>query len=212
MEAVTLQAKERANTGKGYTRRLRKSGSVPAVVYGKELGSQALEVSAKEVEKLLNTYGGNALVKLQVAGKEHDTLVREVQRHPIRGDVIHVDFQQISLKEKLQTVVPVHLTGEAQGVRDGGILQHGLREVEVECLPTDIPDYIEVDISDLKIGDTITVADLQAGKNVEILSEANSVIATIVAPRMGEEKETEEIGDGEVAVEESPEGAETEEE
>ncbi|WP_366923350.1 50S ribosomal protein L25/general stress protein Ctc [Metallumcola ferriviriculae] len=209
MDVVMLDAKERAKSGKGYARRLRDKGLVPSVVYGKEIDSQTLEISAKEMEKLLSNFGDNALVKLKVGVTEFNTLIREVQRNPVRGDVVHVDFMQISMKDKLQTVAPIHLTGDAEGVKEGGILQHGLRELEVECLPTDIPEYIRADISELKIGDTLTVADLDVQENVEIISDPNSVVATIVAPRMEEEEDTEEAVD-EVGVQGSPE-EETEE-
>lgn len=215
MEAVKLEAQVRANTGKTYARQIRKEGRVPAILYGKEIESKPIEVSAKDLEKLLVTHGVNALVKLQVAGEgeEHATLIREVQRHPVRGDIYHVDFYKISLKDKLHTVVPIQLTGEPEGVRDGGILQYGIKEVEVECLPTNIPEYFEADISGLKIGDTFTVGDLESPEGVEILSEESSIIATVVPPRLGADKakaeETTEDAE-EVSTEESPEEEDTE--
>ncbi|MBZ4688233.1 MAG: large subunit ribosomal protein [Clostridia bacterium] len=192
MEAAQLKAEIRQNTGKGNANKLRKEGFVPAVFYGKEIGSKGIKVKSNELEKLINRYGENALVKLVVeedgAEQEYTTLIREIQRHPIKDEITHVDFNQISMKHKLDTTVAVHLVGEAKGVKDGGILQHGAREIDIRCLPINIPEHVEADISDLGIGDNLTVADLDLGEGIEILSEEDTILATVIAPTLEAEK------------------------
>ncbi len=198
MEAIKLEAKVRAGTGKMYARQMRREGNVPSIVYGADVESTPIEVPEKEVEKFLAQHGDNALIKLVVTGdgetNEYASVIRELQRHPVRGGLYHIDFFQISLKDKLETVVPIHLTGEPIGVKEGGILQYGIREVDVECLPTDIPEYFEVDISELNIGDNSTVADIKTPEGVELLSDAGSVVAMVVAPRMEVEETEDEEG------------------
>ncbi|GAW91661.1 50S ribosomal protein L25/general stress protein Ctc [Calderihabitans maritimus] len=198
MEAVQLEAKIREGKGKGFAKRLRRAKFIPAVLYGKKIGNIPIQVGERDMEKLLSDFGRSVLVKLKVndgdQSGEYDTLIREIQRHPLRGDLLHVDFYQISLQEKLEVEVPIHLVGEAVGVSKGGILQHGISELEIRCLPTQIPEAIEVDVSNLDIGDSLSVADLKLDDDIEILSEPDSIIATVVAPRLEteEDKEAEE--------------------
>lgn len=196
MEAVQLEAQLRKKTGKGEARRLRAQGLLPCVLYGKEVENRALQVSAKELDKIIREAGENTLIKLVVTGdgvsNEYTTILREVQRHPLKGTLTHADFYRISLTEKLETVVPIQLVGQAQGVAHGGILQHGVREVEIKCLPTEIPEALEVDVTGLGIGDNLTVGEITPPAGVEIISDLDTIVATVVAPRLEEEAAPEE--------------------
>lgn len=130
------------------------------------MGNLPLAVPRKELERVLDREGGSALLKVIIGGqgqaREFTAMVREVQRHPIKGEIIHIDFHQISLDEEIRATVPIVLEGEARGVRNGGILQYGLREVEVEALPADLPETLTIDISDLDVGEHLSVADIKA--------------------------------------------------
>jgi len=187
MEALELQAQVREEKGKGYARKLRREGLLPCVLYGSEIDSIPLTVKTAELDRVIREGGPNALIKVKVDGKEYITIVREVQNHPVTKDYLHADLQRISLKEKLQTLVPLQFVGESPGVEQGGVLQHLLREVEVECLPTEIPEFVEVDISNLGFGESLTVADLSAGPGVDIITDPETLVVSIVAPETEEE-------------------------
>ncbi len=217
MEAVKLRAEIREDIGKAAARRIRREGFIPAVLYGREVGNVSMKVRVKDVEKIFDNAADRGLIKilLQENGKkeEYITLIREVQRDPVKRNLLHVDFYQISLKEKFQTQIPVHLVGEAPGVREGGVLQYGARFIEVECRLADLPEVINVDISKLGLGDKITVADLPETPGVEFLSEPETLLASVVVPRMVTEveEEAEEVP-GEGTEEEQTEASEEKEE
>lgn len=193
MEALELQAQVREEKGKGSAAKFRRDGLLPCVLYGSEMDTMSLTVKAGELDRIIREGGHNALIKVKVDNQEYITLVKEVQSHPVTKDYLHADLQSISLKEKLQIFVPLQIIGDAPGVELGGILQQHLREIEVECLPTDIPEIIEVDISSLGFGDSLTVADLSVTEGVEIITEADTMMVSIVAPQ-AEEEEVEEDG------------------
>ncbi|MGB9803958.1 50S ribosomal protein L25/general stress protein Ctc [Desulfofundulus sp.] len=200
MEA-SLSAQVRTGRGKGYRRRLAAQGKIPAVVYGKAIGSIPVEVELRALKNILAREGGrNALIDLKITGegqeRQDKVLIKELQYDSMRGELIHADFQQVSLTEKITTTVPVELEGEPVGVKQGGILQQQLRELEISCLPADIPEAITMDISGLEIGDTVHVADLPVPPGVRVLNDPEEVVATVVAPAVervpGEEEETGE--------------------
>ena len=192
MKEIVLKVRPREKRGKEHAKKLRRSGFIPAVVYGQKTPSVLLEIENKSFSALLRGgLGENVLVTLTISDQkdgERKVLIREIQRDPVKGDIVHVDFHEISLTKKLTIQVPIHLVGMAAGVKDGGILQHVLRELEVECLPTAIPEKIEVDVSNLNIGDSIHVADIKV-ENVEILSDPQSSILTVVPPTVFKEAE-----------------------
>lgn len=192
MEAFELIAQIREEKGKSSAARLRRDGLLPCVLYGSEVEAMPLTVKTAELDRIIRDGGANVLIKVKVDSQEYITLVREVQYHPVAKDYLHADLQQISMKDKLQTFVPLVIVGESPGVDQGGVLQQQHREVEVECLPTDIPEYLEVDISELDFGESITVEDLNAGSGVEIITEADTVIVSVVAPQTEEEPAEEE--------------------
>jgi large subunit ribosomal protein L25 len=191
-EQLTVQ--RRMVTGTRPARRLRETGAVPGVVYGKGMEALSVAVNQRELTKLLRSKRGeHALVTLRLDGPaswDKSVLVKEVQHDPVDGRVVHVDFQAIVLTERLRVKIPVVLKGEPVGVKqEGGILEHFLREVEIECLPTEIPVSVEFDVSRLKIGDTVHVRDLAAPANADITSDTEGVIASVQKPK--EEKPEE---------------------
>jgi large subunit ribosomal protein L25 len=186
MERVVLTAQVREKAGKGVARGLRRDGKVPAVLYshGK---STPIAMGTKDLTKILNTEGGeHALINLTLDGardaKERMALIKDYQRDPISGGLIHVDLQEVAMDEKVKIPVAVHITGSAAGVKEGGILQLALRELEVECLPHCIPGYIEVDISALTVNESLHVRDIQAPAEVRILTDLDSTVVTIQPP------------------------------
>ncbi|HEU5311074.1 MAG TPA: 50S ribosomal protein L25 [Candidatus Eisenbacteria bacterium] len=193
-----LKGERRTGVGKGVARKLRQTGSIPAVYYGRGEDPIVLTVGLKDLQDVIErAEGSNVIVDLKVDGDgagDRKALIREIQRDPVGGHILHLDLQHISLTERIVVEVPVVLVGIAVGVKDGGgILEHLLREVEVECLPTDIPSKLEVDVSALNIGDSLHVSDLKA-ERVEILTEGDRAIATVVPPTVLEEAKPAEEG------------------
>jgi large subunit ribosomal protein L25 len=186
-QTVTLSATAREKTGKGAARQARFQKQIPAVIYGHGRPTQSLTVDALALEKALTGIEPEStLIELTVDGKKSRTLIREIQRHPLRPDIIHVDFYEIHADEKITLKVPVHLTGTPDGVRNaGGVLDQVTREVEIEVLPENIPDRVELDVTALKIGDSLHVRDLTI-PNAVILTGSDLTIATVVPPRAEE--------------------------
>src|SRR5881296_2494885 len=186
-QVVSLLANLRTTTGKGAARQARFRGEVPAVIYGHGRETQALSVGAKALEKALTgVEPESTIIELAVDGKKTRALIREIQRHPVRPDIIHVDFYEIHAEEKVKLKVPVHLVGNPDGVRNaGGVLDQVTREVEIEVIPEHIPDRVELDVNALKIGDSLHVRDLSIA-SAKILTEADLTIATVVPPRAEE--------------------------
>jgi large subunit ribosomal protein L25 len=184
---VELAASPRDKGGKGAARQLRFQKKVPAVIYGHGRPSQSLEVDAKALELALNGIEpASTIIELTLEGKKARTLIREIQRHPVRPDIIHVDFYEIHADEKVTLKVPIHLVGTADGVRNaGGVLDQVTREVEIEVLPDHIPDRVELDVTSLIIGHSLHVRDLTI-PNATILTLADLTIATVVPPRAEE--------------------------
>ena len=199
---LKLIAERREGTGKGVARKLRAGGRVPAVVYGQGLESTAVSVDAKELYHVLHSGGTNVLLDLVIDGKGLLALARDVQRDHIRGRFIHVDFLAVSRTEKITIDVPVRVIGEAVGVKAGGVLEHHLWEIQAECLPGDVPEAIEADITELEVGDSLKVADLAAPEGVTILSPEDELVLGVVPPQAREVEEVAaELAEGEVAAE-----------
>lgn len=188
-QTVTIAAERRQTRGKGAARRSRRQGRVPAVIYGHGREAEALTVSALELGKALHGIAAEStVIDLAVDGAPSKVLIREIQRHPTRMHITHVDFYEIHAGEKITLEVPVRIVGAAEGVRnDGGVLEHFLREIEIEVLPQDIPDRVDVDVTELGIGDSLHVSDITV-PNAKILTEADTTICTVVPPRVEEEK------------------------
>lgn len=202
----------RTTTGTRAGRRLRGDGAVPGVVYGRGMEPVPITVDHKALVKVLHSKAGeHALVKLRLedgASWEKPALVKAVQHHPVHGHVLHVDFHAIVLTERLKVKVPLILKGEPVGVKqEGGILEHFLREVEVECLPTEMPASVEFDVSAMKIGETIHVRDLTPPSNTRVTSDPEGAIASIQMPKVEKpEEEAAVVTEPEVLREKKEEG------
>jgi large subunit ribosomal protein L25 len=208
-----LVAEKREGTGKGAARKLRASGRVPAILYGHGMDPLSLSVDSRELFHLLHTgAGANVLVGIVVDGTEHLALPREVQRDHIRGRFVHIDFLAVRRDEKIHVTVPLKVVGESPGVKAGGVLEHHLWELSVECLATDVPEAIEVDISQMEIGSSFRVSDLRAPSGSTILTNPEDSVVAVTQPQMAVEAEEEaaEAVEGEAAEEEA-EGATAEE-
>ena len=198
MEQIQVEAKPRQETGKEAAKRLRSKGLIPAVVYNKGKSSIPLAISEIDLISALHTSAGeNVIIDLNIKkDKKHEkkmVIIKDIQHHPIKGNILHVDFSQISLTQNITVKVPIDIKGEAIGVkRDSGILEHILWEVEVECLPTKIPEKIEVRVDDLEIGDIIHVKDLKVEEGVRVLNEPEETVVVIEPPRKIEEEKPEE--------------------
>jgi len=186
-QVISITAAPRTTSGKGAARQSRLNKRIPAVVYGHGRASQSLEVDAQALEQVLTgKEPSSTLVELTVDGKKARALIREIQRHPVRPDIIHIDFYEIHADEKVKLKIPVHLTGTPDGVRNaGGVLDQVTREVEIEVLPEHIPDRVELDVTVLTIGRSLHVSDLVIA-NATILTHADLTIATVVPPRAEE--------------------------
>jgi large subunit ribosomal protein L25 len=198
-ENATLKASLRDETGKGAARRLRSAGLIPAVVYGRDEETRALTLDAHEFEMLVKEHSlDTTLVELEIeqGGKKKAnkirTLVVEVQAHPYKPEVLHVDFQQIHAGETVTVEVPILLEGTAEGVREGGVLQHVMHVVELTCDVDAIPESFTVDVSALDIGDSVHISDLEIPEGVELLVDPKRTICTVAAPTVLELPEEEE--------------------
>ena len=182
---ATLKATPREDTGKGANRKLRSTGRVPGVVYGHNESTRSVSLDAHELKVLFSKISvENTVIKLKIEGEkgEVQTLVREVQSNPVKGDVVHVDFLQLHAGEKVDVEVPVHLVGLPAGVKAGGVMDHQIHELPVRCLPAAIPESIEVDVSALELGDSIHVGDLKVPEGVEVEMDAERTVCSVVAP------------------------------
>jgi large subunit ribosomal protein L25 len=197
MAHVSLTAQPRTELGNGPTRRLRRQGLVPGVVYQPGGPSLPLSLPGHDLKRTL-AEGRTGVIDL-VVGDAGATpvLVKDWQLHPVRGDVLHVDFQQVDLTQEIEAPIPLSLVGNSVGVRDGGVMDQPLREVVVSALPDSLPDLIEIDVSELQVGDSLTVADISAPTGVTIISEPDTVVASVVAPTVEVEAGDEDTAEGE---------------
>ncbi len=185
MATASLSASARADTGKGVARTLRAAGRVPAVIYGHARAPMSLSLDARELGKLLGRIAAEAtVIELSIDGAQARTLIREVQRHPFKKQILHVDFQELVAGEKVIVRIPLTLVGTSEGVRmSGGIMDQPLRELEIRCDPVIIPSHIDIDISALGLGDSIHVRELKLADGIEIMTELDATICVCAAPR-----------------------------
>jgi len=206
-----LTAERRDDHGKGVARKLRAAGRVPAVLYGHGQETQALSVDAHDMFRVLHTSAGaNVLVDLKVDKDEHLVLPREIQRNHIKGTIVHVDFLVVSRTETIQVNVEIVDVGEAPGVKQGGVVDHHLREVLVECFPQDVPEHLEADVSGLDLNDVLHVSDLVASEGVTILTNPEETVLAVIVPAVLKTEADLTIAGEEPAVVEEPEAAEGE--
>lgn len=195
MKQIQLSAQSRTLSTKGDLSKLRTQGWVPAVIYGGKEPVQIVSVDTKQLHTILHTEAGeNAVIQLETNHGKSTVMIKEVQRDILTHSPLHIDFQRISLSEKIEVPVPIHIVGEAPGVKNsGGILEHLLREVRVKCLPTEIPPHVELDISQLELAQGFHVKDLPFDKKTEVLNDPEQLVLHIVAPTVEEEAAPAEL-------------------
>ncbi len=195
-----LSATRREDRGKGSARKLRAAGRIPAVVYGKDMDALTVSLDAREAEHLFHGISvENTILDLRIGddGDSMQTLVREIQTHPFRPTILHVDFLRIQEGVEVEVEVPIELVGTPTGVRlNGGVLEQIVHEVEVRCIPSKIPEVFELDITPLEIGDALHVSDLTLGEGVELLIDPTQTVCLVSAPRVLEEEEAAEVEEG----------------
>lgn len=215
-EQITLAARTRDGFGTGEARRLRRAGWLPAVVSDEKAQSASIMVNTHEFEVLMERHADrNLILDLDIEGvATRKVLLREVQHHPVSSSLLHVDFAEVSLTKRLRVGVRIELMGEPVGVSEqGGLLEQNLRELEVECLASDLVERIHVDVSGLGIGDNVQVRDLSVGSKLTVLTPEDVAVVSVVMPREEEEEAPPEAEEGEEAPaegEEKPEGEEAE--
>src|SRR5512132_1112146 len=185
MASAQLSAKPRDGTGKGAARTLRAQGRIPGVIYGHGREPLSLAIDTRELEKLLSRISAEStVIELSFDGSTAKTLIREIQRHPFKRQILHVDFQELVAGEKVTVRIPIVLTGIPEGVRvDGGILDQVMRELEIEVDPANIPNHVEVDVNPLRIGDSVHVNEISLPEGVELVGEPDSTVCVVSAPR-----------------------------
>ncbi|HSM85901.1 MAG TPA: 50S ribosomal protein L25 [Candidatus Limnocylindrales bacterium] len=182
-EVVEAQARPESSRGKNEARRLRASGRIPATVYGARKPSVAVSVDPKQISRILHSESGhNTIFDLKVGGESTKAMVVDWQYEPIKGKLLHIDLKRIAMDEKIRVSVPIHLVGEAPGVKtQGGIMDQVLREVEIECLPGDIPSHIDADVSTLEFGHVLRVGELPHSGTVRFITDAQQTVAHVTA-------------------------------
>lgn len=214
MKEISIAAKVRSEAGKGSSRRTRRNGFIPGIVYGPETKPVSVIVDEKEFRSSMKGVGGTSIIDLNVDGKHRKVVLRDVQRDPVTSKVIHVDFHAISMNRPINVSIPIRYEGTPVGVKtDGGIMQVTMRDLDISCLPANIPEDLRVDVSELHIGDSIHVKDISIPE-ARILAEARRTMVVIAAPTVHKEEvtaeEVEEVEGEEVVAEEgaeAPEGA-----
>ncbi len=188
MATATLNATARTDVGKGAARKLRASLRIPGVIYGHHREATPLAIDGRELEKLLGSIApGTTVVELHLAGRMSKTLIREIQRHPYKRQVLHIDFQELVAGEKITVNVPILFVGTAAGVKDGGTVEEVMRELSIEVDPANIPNHFEVDVSALGINDSVHVSDIKVPEGVEVLDDLEATVAVVAPPRIVEE-------------------------
>ena len=192
MEKIVVTADKRNESGKGSARSLRRAGMIPAIVYS-EGNSTPIQINTKEMRRLL--FSGDAehaLITVALDGSDHPVIIKDFQLDPVSDELLHIDFKEVSLKEKLTATVALTIVNEPVGVKMGGVLQKVLREIEVECLPTNIPDTIEIDAEHIEIGGNLHVSDLSLDEGIKVLTDPKGVILSVKAPKVEAEPIEEE--------------------
>jgi len=215
-ERIKLQVQERERRGSADARRLRRAGFIPGVLYGNGRQPHAISIPERDLRRVLTGDGGlHAILDVVLEGQKttHASILKDYQQDPIRGHISHVDLQEVRLDQPIQASVNVQLVGEPAGAKEGGVLSQVQREINVEALPMEIPEHIDLDVSGMAIGDTLRLADLAPIEGVKYLDDPDeTVLATVTLPTRVEEpeevvEEGEELPEGEVPPEEQPEGA-----
>ena len=189
MTTARLTASPRSDVGKGVARSLRSAGQTPGIIYGHAREPQPLTIDTRELERLLGQISaGSTVIELEVGGRTSRTLMREIQRHPFKRQILHVDFQELVAGEKVTVQVPLVVVGTPAGVKEGGVLDQTMRELEIEVDPVSMPSRIEIDVSALAIGHSLHVSDIQLPPGVEVLDDPEATVCVMSAPKEAEEE------------------------
>jgi large subunit ribosomal protein L25 len=184
---TALSASIREGRTRSSPKQVREKGEVPGVVYGKQMGSMAISVDAKELKSILSSVTGrNTLISMNVNGGKQTVMVKSLQMDPLHHHIQHVDFQQVTENSKIRTVVPIQLIGTPRGVAAGGVIQHDLRSAEIECLPSQIPDAIKINVSEMEIGDALSVSDLNLPEGVKVLDHPHTTVVGVAVMKAPE--------------------------
>src|SRR5688500_14357996 len=208
MATVNLDAEPRADAGKGFARKLRSQGQIPAVIYGHGRDPQPLSLNARDLDKLLeHIVAESTVIEVKIGDDTSKTLIREIQRHPYKRQILHVDFQALVAGEKVIVNIPIVLMGIPEGVRlGGGVLDQTLRELEIKVDPSDIPNHLEVDVTNLIIGDSLHVSDIPLPPGIEVMDDMEASVCVVAAPRaVIEETAAPEAAEGEAGAVAEPE-------
>ncbi|RYD06249.1 50S ribosomal protein L25 [Desulforamulus aquiferis] len=208
MAETMLNANVREDRTKSSLKEIREGGAIPGVVYGKQMGTMAISVDAKELKQILGSVTGrNTLINMDVNGSKQTVMVKSLQMDHLHRGIKHVDFQQVMENTKIKTVVPIQLVGVPKGVTHGGILQHDMRSAEIECLPSQIPDALKIEVSEMEIGDALSVSDINTPDGVKILDHPHTTVVGVANAKAPEpagqpEVEPEPIQDAKAKSEE----------
>jgi len=200
MASATLNGQIRVQGSKSAARKIRREASLPAVLYGLK-DNVSLKVNQKELGKVMEKHGHNVLIALTIEGdstQQRQVIVKDYQRHPLQTDWLHVDFLEIDMHKKTRVLVPVKLVGHSPGEKQGGMVNHAVKEIEVECLPGDIPDVIEVNMADVKLGEVVHISDLKLSDKLEIMDDPGNAVVSVYVEKV-KEKATEEVEEAEGA-------------
>ena len=197
MEKIEFTAEIREGKGKKITRKLRQNDYIPAILYGYGIEPLLLKLKRKGTERIIrhlesHNVMGDLLIEKNGKKEKVKVVLKEVQVDPVKERILHLDFYQVRMDKPITLTIPLHFTGEAPGIEKGGILDEEMREITIECLPKDVPDFIKVDISSLDIGETLLVKDIKTDEKIKILEDEDKVVVSILAPRAVEVEEEEE--------------------
>ncbi|MDX8367628.1 50S ribosomal protein L25/general stress protein Ctc [Cytobacillus sp. IB215665] len=191
-----LQANERQDFKHSSIRKLREEGKIPAVIYGENYESKAIFIHGADFLKTIKEAGRNGIITLSLNNDQHSVMLHDIQKDPLKSDILHADFQVVNMKSEVEVDVNIQLIGDAIGVKDGGVLQQPLHQVSVRALPTNIPTSIDIDVSNLEVGQTISIGDIQTVDKFDINHDMSEVVASVLPPKQedeinsGEEQET----------------------
>jgi large subunit ribosomal protein L25 len=203
-----IDCKQREIKSKGFLNQMKAKDLVPGIIYGQGQEAKPVFLVGRELSRIIDKHGTHGLFALQMEGetKPAMALVKEVQKHPLNGKVIHVDFLTVNMNEKIHGTVTIYIHGEDEIINKGGILQAGAKDIEVSCMPQDLPEHVTVDVSGLEIGHKLVIGDLQIPEGVEVTSDLDTMVATVLAPNRA--LETQEASEGQAEEAKGAEGAE----
>ncbi|MFL0498550.1 50S ribosomal protein L25/general stress protein Ctc [Priestia megaterium] len=199
--SISIQANKRTDFKNSTNRKIRDEGNFPAVVYGNKTESTPIYLNSADFIKTIREAGRNGVLTLQVDKQKYSVMLHDIQTDPLKNEIVHADFQVVDMKKEIDTEVSLSLVGEAKGTKEGGVLQQSLYEISLKGLPQDIPSSIDVDVSELGINDTITVADIKVDKKLGITHDAEDTVASVLPPQQEEEPDSGEVQDAKGDVE-----------